>query len=164
MHARNGLVNILLLCRIFNNRFVNNWLSDFLAKLRAPKSQTPQPPALLPSSPPPPSSIPQGFIKYTPYNYTDRQKIREKLYRAALLEPVATQIIEVGATKRSQERAEVGPAPHGFEYVQVGYARAQLLLNFDLFSNRESVFLTAIEGNGSMIYVGTSDSIFVVHS
>ncbi|KAJ7351940.1 hypothetical protein DFH08DRAFT_805239 [Mycena albidolilacea] len=121
---------------------------DFLAKLRAPKSQTPQPPALLPSSPPPPSSIPQVFIKYTPYDYTDRQKIREKLYRAALLEPVAVQIIEVGAAKRSRERAEVGPAPHGFEYVQV----------------RESVFLTAIEGNGSMMYVGTSDSIFVVHS
>ncbi|KAJ7301968.1 hypothetical protein DFH08DRAFT_827072 [Mycena albidolilacea] len=121
---------------------------DFLAKLRAPKSQTPQPPALSPSSPPPPSSIPQVFIKYTPYNNTDRQKIREKLYRAALLEPVAAQIVEVGATKRSRERAEVGPAPHGFEYVQVG----------------ESVFLTAIEGNGSMMYVGASDSIFVVYS
>ncbi|KAJ7301489.1 hypothetical protein DFH08DRAFT_821190 [Mycena albidolilacea] len=121
---------------------------DFLARLRGPKRQIPQPPALLPSSLPSLSSIPQVFIKYTPYDYTDRQKIREKLYQAALLEPVAAQIVEAGAAKRSRERAEVGPAPHGFEYVQVG----------------ESVFLTAIDGNESMMYVGTSDSIFVVHS
>jgi hypothetical protein len=131
MDARSGLVNILLLCCFVNNRY--NWPSDFLARLRAPKRQIPQPPALLPSSLPPPSSIPQVFIKYTPYDYTDRQKIREKLYQAALLEPVATQIIEAGAAKRSRERAEVGPAPHGFEYVQVGYARAQFQLNLHLF-------------------------------
>ncbi|KAJ7302315.1 hypothetical protein DFH08DRAFT_826803 [Mycena albidolilacea] len=125
MHARKGLIS---------------WPSSV-------KSQTPQPPALSPSSPPPPSSIPQVFIKYTPYNNTDRQKIREKLYRAALLEPVAAQIVEVGATKRSRERAEVGPAPHGFEYVQVG----------------ESVFLTAIEGNGSMMSGPLIASLWFFH-
>jgi hypothetical protein len=126
MDVRHALVNILLLCRV-----VNNWLSDFLAKLRAPKGQMPRP--ALSSSALRPPSIPQVLIKYTPYDYTDCQKIREKRYQAALLEPVAAQIIEAGAAKRSRERAEVGPAPHGFEYVQVGYARAQFQLNLDLF-------------------------------
>ncbi|KAJ7300389.1 hypothetical protein DFH08DRAFT_828509 [Mycena albidolilacea] len=64
---------------------------DFLARLRGPKRQIPQPPAHL-------ALLPAVSIIHTP----DRQKIREKLYQAALLEPVAAQIVEAGAAKRSR--------------------------------------------------------------
>jgi hypothetical protein len=33
---------------------------------------------------------------------------------------VAAQILEVGASKRRLEKGEIGPAPHGFQYIQLG--------------------------------------------
>jgi hypothetical protein len=33
---------------------------------------------------------------------------------------VVAQILEVGANKRRLEKSEIGPAPHGFQYVQLG--------------------------------------------
>ncbi|KAJ7731407.1 hypothetical protein B0H16DRAFT_1733345 [Mycena metata] len=53
--------------------------------------------------------------------------------RRALFTPVFNQLIEVGAVKKSGEKAEIGPAPQGFEYVQ---------MNDDIF----------LSGNGSLTY------------
>jgi hypothetical protein len=43
---------------------------------------------------------------------------RRATKRAMVL--VVAQILEVGAEKRRCEKAEIGPAPHGFEYIQIG--------------------------------------------
>ncbi|KAJ6575808.1 hypothetical protein B0H10DRAFT_2236756 [Mycena sp. CBHHK59/15] len=39
---------------------------------------------------------------------------------------VAVQILEVGANKRRLEKAEIGPVPHGFHYIQLGVQREHL--------------------------------------
>ncbi|KAJ7748909.1 hypothetical protein B0H16DRAFT_1847887 [Mycena metata] len=59
--------------------------------------------------------------------------------RRALFTPVFNQLIEVGAVKKSCEKAEIGPAPQGFEYVQ---------MNDDIF----------LSGNGSLTHVGSAEN------
>jgi hypothetical protein len=46
---------------------------------------------------------------------TARQRRNAKL---AMVQ-VAAQILEVGAHKRQLEKAEIGPAPQGFQYIQL---------------------------------------------
>ncbi|KAJ7024512.1 hypothetical protein C8F04DRAFT_1270210 [Mycena alexandri] len=63
------------------------------------------------------------------------------------MQVVAAEIVSFGAAKRSMEREEVGPAPHGFSYVQV----------------HDEIFLTCDDGEGSMVYVGDANQIFIRH-
>ncbi|KAJ7463447.1 hypothetical protein B0H11DRAFT_2240922 [Mycena galericulata] len=62
-----------------------------------------------------------------------RQRQQAKREMAA----VAAQIIQVGAWKKALERAEIGPAPLGFQYVQIG----------------EDIYLARSEWDPSMVYV-----------
>ncbi|KAJ7029545.1 hypothetical protein C8F04DRAFT_1264809 [Mycena alexandri] len=81
----------------------------------------------------------------------DREVAQERLLPSSqsriAMQAVAAQIALVGTVQRSEEREEVGPAPHGFCYVQVN----------------DQVYLTSEGGNGSMVYVGEADRIFICH-
>ncbi|KAJ7609746.1 hypothetical protein DFH06DRAFT_1346221 [Mycena polygramma] len=56
---------------------------------------------------------------------------------------VLAQIREVGAQRRLVEKAEIGPAPHGFQ---------------------DDVFLALVGGEGSLIHVGTTQSVIIFQS
>ncbi|KAJ7094837.1 hypothetical protein C8R44DRAFT_890267 [Mycena epipterygia] len=58
---------------------------------------------------------------------------------------VATQIVEFSAAKRATERQEVGPAPVGFSYVQLG----------------DQIYLAADDGDGSLIYMVEADAVIL---
>ncbi|KAJ7277864.1 hypothetical protein C8J57DRAFT_1222646 [Mycena rebaudengoi] len=57
-------------------------------------------------------------------------------------------ILRVGAEKRSKECAELGPAPSGFSYIQIG----------------DNIHLTATDGNGSTMYIAHAASVRIVHN
>ncbi|KAJ7661221.1 hypothetical protein B0H17DRAFT_1212247 [Mycena rosella] len=57
--------------------------------------------------------------------------------------PVAAELILVGALRKSLEREEIGPAPHGFQYIQL----------------EEAVYLTRGGGDGSLVYIASADSV-----
>ncbi|KAJ7440763.1 hypothetical protein FB451DRAFT_717148 [Mycena latifolia] len=61
------------------------------------------------------------------------------------MKQVAAEIRSVGAVKKSMERAELGPAPHGFCYVQV----------------EDRVYLIADDGDGSMVYIAEASAVIV---
>ncbi|KAJ7251252.1 hypothetical protein C8J57DRAFT_1238617 [Mycena rebaudengoi] len=61
---------------------------------------------------------------------------------------VAQDILRVGAEKRSKECAELGPAPSGFSYIQIG----------------DNIHLTATDGNGSTMYIAHAASVRIVHN
>ncbi|KAJ7113452.1 hypothetical protein C8R44DRAFT_881768 [Mycena epipterygia] len=62
-----------------------------------------------------------------------------------MMQKVASQIVQVGATKRGMERAEVGPAPVGFAYVQVG----------------DGVYLLREDGDGPAVYIGEAHTVVI---
>ncbi|KAJ7458438.1 hypothetical protein FB451DRAFT_1507580 [Mycena latifolia] len=61
------------------------------------------------------------------------------------MKQVATEIRSVGAVKKSMKRVELGPAPHGFCYVQV----------------EDRVYLIADDGDGSMVYIAEASAVIV---
>ncbi|KAJ7714370.1 hypothetical protein B0H16DRAFT_1808027 [Mycena metata] len=56
---------------------------------------------------------------------------------------VVAQIVQVGAVKKALEKAEIGPAPVRFQYVQ---------FNDDIFLKKDS-------GDGSLVYVGSAETV-----
>ncbi|KAJ7434291.1 hypothetical protein FB451DRAFT_1419022 [Mycena latifolia] len=61
------------------------------------------------------------------------------------MKQVAAEIHDLGATKRSMERVELGPAPHGFSYVQL----------------ENQVYLVADDGDGSMVYIAEASTVLI---
>ncbi|KAJ7457412.1 hypothetical protein FB451DRAFT_1183319 [Mycena latifolia] len=71
-------------------------------------------------------------------------RVRPWLHVRAMKQ-VAAEIRKVGATKRSKERSELGPAPHGFSYVQL----------------ENQVYLVADNGDGSMVYIAEASAMVI---
>ncbi|KAJ7448390.1 hypothetical protein FB451DRAFT_1187813 [Mycena latifolia] len=61
------------------------------------------------------------------------------------MKQVAAEIHDLGAIKRSMERAELGPAPHEFSYVQL----------------ENQVYLVADDGDGSMVYIAEASTVLI---
>ncbi|KAJ7491795.1 hypothetical protein B0H11DRAFT_2228598 [Mycena galericulata] len=70
-----------------------------------------------------------------------RQREQAKRQMAA----VAAQILQVGAWKKALERAEIGPAPLGFQFLQIG----------------EDIYLARSERDPSMVYVAPALSVYI---
>ncbi|KAJ7117998.1 hypothetical protein C8R43DRAFT_960500 [Mycena crocata] len=78
----------------------------------------------------------------------ERAAKREILLRRQALRTMALvvqQIVEVGSSKRTLEKTEVGPPPHGFAFVQVD----------------DDLHLTRIGGDGSLVYVDKATRVFI---
>ncbi|KAJ7928225.1 hypothetical protein B0H13DRAFT_2311767 [Mycena leptocephala] len=83
--------------------------------------------------------------------YAEERRIRAERYvpwphMRLAMQAVAAQIVTVCAEKRSLERDEISPAPHGFCYIQV----------------KDQVYLASENDEGSLVYVAEADRVLVL--
>ncbi|KAJ6478365.1 hypothetical protein C8R45DRAFT_1007110 [Mycena sanguinolenta] len=61
------------------------------------------------------------------------------------MQAVLAEVLQIGAVKKMLERVEIGPAPHGFCYIQVN----------------DEVYLASEDEDGSTVYVGEAARVLI---
>ncbi|KAJ6447695.1 hypothetical protein C8R45DRAFT_1115746 [Mycena sanguinolenta] len=71
------------------------------------------------------------------------EKYRPWPHAKLAMEAVLGEVVAVGTVKKLLERDEIGPAPHGFGYIQVN----------------DEVYLVSEDGKGSMVYIAEAHRV-----